>query len=106
MTGYVGFSDDVSEQSGNYIALHCASDDPDAVLTVEFTDGSFGPATLTDDGLVVLRFPSQIPALRLTNVTTGDSRDFDLTHVVREEAGDASSDVVGVGQADFMTINS
>lgn len=55
VTGYTGFSGDVSEQSGNYIALHCESAGADKI-TVELINGTVGhPVELDDDGLIVIR---------------------------------------------------
>lgn len=56
VTDYTGFSGDVSEQSGNYLALHFASTIPNAVITVELVNGTLGrPVTLDEDGIIVIR---------------------------------------------------
>lgn len=55
VTGYTGFSGDPAEQSGNYLALLCESDEADAI-TVELVGGNVGhPVTLDSDGLIVIR---------------------------------------------------
>ena len=48
VTDYTGFSGDVAEQSGNYLALHITSDVPGATIQVNGT-------TLDEDGLHVTR---------------------------------------------------
>ena len=67
VTGYTGFSGDVSLQSGNYLALHYASDEDVDSITVELLGGSSGPVTLDDDGLHVLRITD--PASQSIKVT-------------------------------------
>lgn len=54
VTGYTGFSGDVSEQSGNYLALHF--DAPGASkITVEVINGHHGPSELDDDRICIFR---------------------------------------------------
>lgn len=49
--GFVG-----DESEGNFIALHCEVPGvDDATITVEVVNGYHGPATLDDDGLIVVR---------------------------------------------------
>lgn len=56
VTGYTGFSGDASQQEGNYLALHFASDVEDATIAVELVGGDVGhPVTLDTDGIIVLR---------------------------------------------------
>ena len=44
------------EDSGNYLALHCAvPGEDDVTITVEVVGGTHGPSTLDDDGLIVCR---------------------------------------------------
>lgn len=52
---YTGFSSNVPEQSGNYLALKIALNPSSAVTTVEVVNGTSGPKTLDSDGTVVLR---------------------------------------------------
>ena len=54
VTGYTGFSGDVSEQSGNYLAIKCEAIADS--ITVELVGGTLGhPVTLDSDGMIVLR---------------------------------------------------
>ena len=54
VTGYTGFSGDVTEQSGNYIALKFVADADS--ITVELVNGTLGhPVTLDEDGMIVIR---------------------------------------------------
>lgn len=56
VTGYTGFSGDVSEQSGNYLALRIDTDDNVDSITVELIGGTVGhPVTLDSDRLIVIR---------------------------------------------------
>lgn len=56
VTGYTGFSGDVSEQSGNYLVLHIDTKEPVDSITVELLNGSLGHAvTLDSDRLIVIR---------------------------------------------------
>lgn len=50
---YTGFSSKVEEQSGNYLVLHCESDEG-ATITVEVVGGTSGPVTLDPDGIIIL----------------------------------------------------
>ena len=56
VTGYTGFSGDPNEQEGNYLVLHCESDDADSI-TVELVGGvsGRGEVTLDADGLIIVR---------------------------------------------------
>lgn len=54
VTDYTEFSSEVSEQSGNYLALKIATDPEDATTTVELVGGTKGPVTLDDDCNIVL----------------------------------------------------
>lgn len=54
VTDYTEFSSEVSEQSGNYLALKIATDPEDATTTVELVGGTKGPVTLDDDRNIVL----------------------------------------------------
>lgn len=56
MTGYTDFSGDVTQQSGNYLTIHCASEPTADSITVELVNGTVGhPITLESDGLIVIR---------------------------------------------------
>ena len=55
VTGYTGFSGDVAEQSGNYLALKVTAVDG-CTITVELINGTVGhPVTLDADGMIVIR---------------------------------------------------
>lgn len=57
VTGYTGFSGDVSEQSGNYLVLHFeVEDEPTAVIKCKLTKGK-NPnfVTLDSDGILIVR---------------------------------------------------
>ena len=55
VTGYTGFSGNVSEQSGHYLALKFTADE-DAVVAVELVGGTVGhPVTLDPDMNIVIR---------------------------------------------------
>lgn len=59
VSGYTGFSGDVSEQSGHYLALYCTATNADSI-TVELENGSLGhPVTLDNDGLIVMRITNK-----------------------------------------------
>lgn len=56
VTGYTGFSSDVAEQSGNYLALHCDGIPSADTVTFEVVGGTVGhPVTLDSDRLIVVR---------------------------------------------------
>ena len=52
--GYVDFSSNVSEQSGNYLALKIEAEPAEAETVVELVGGTKGPVTLVDDMNIVL----------------------------------------------------
>ena len=59
VTGYTGFSGDVSEQSGNYLALKVTAVSG-ATITVELINGTLGhPVTLDEDGMIVIRIANK-----------------------------------------------
>lgn len=60
VTEYTGFSSNVEEQSGNYLAIKVEADAD--TITVELVGGTVGhPVTLDSDGMIVIR---------ITNTTT------------------------------------
>lgn len=60
VTGYTGFSGDVSEQSGNYLAFHVGTNIAADQITVELVNGTVGhPVTLDIDGLAVFRISNK-----------------------------------------------
>lgn len=61
VTGYTGFSGDPTEQSGNYLALHCESSETVDSVSVELIGGTVGhPVTLDEDGIAILRISDKI----------------------------------------------
>lgn len=55
VSDYTGFSSDVSEQNGNYLAIKVIAVE-DAIITVELINGTLGhPVTLDSDGMIVLK---------------------------------------------------
>lgn len=87
MTGYTGFSGDETEQSGNYLALHCASESG-AAITVEVDGGHHGPATLDEDGIIIMRLEDPHQGVKVSASLSGAtaSRYFTLHDLVFEEA--------------------
>ena len=60
VTDYTGFSGDVSEQSGNYLALHIDTNEPADSITVELVNGTLGhPVTLDSDRLIIIRITNK-----------------------------------------------
>lgn len=60
VTDYTGFSGDVSEQSGNYLALHIDTNEPVDSITVELVNGASGhPVTLDSDRLIIIRITNK-----------------------------------------------
>lgn len=86
---YTGFSDEVTEQSGNYIALQALSDDDGAEITVEFVGSDQPSKTLDSDGILIARITDSITALRFTAAVAGKSsnvKTYDITGLTLEEA--------------------
>ena len=54
VNGYVDFSSNVSEQSGNYLALKIEAEPAESETVVELLGGTKGPVTLDDDMNIVL----------------------------------------------------
>lgn len=74
VTGYTGFSGKTEEQSGNYIAIHCATI-PDAdSITVELVNGTVGhPITLDSDGIIIIRITNKdAQSIRVVATKGGD----------------------------------
>lgn len=66
VTGYTGYSGDVELQSGNYLALHFATD-AGTTTTVELIGGTTGPSTLDSDGLCVFRLANKQQKIRVVS---------------------------------------
>lgn len=69
---YTGFSGDVSEQSGNYIAI-VAESVAGATITAELIGGIHGPVTLDSDGILIARITDSVTAIKLTSTKGTDS---------------------------------
>ena len=86
VTGYTGFSGDVSEQSGNYLALKLTTGITGASIKIKY--GNKAEKTMDDDGLLVLRVASLTNKLRV-RVVEGDTvysvTTFDLSGLTLEE---------------------
>lgn len=54
VNGYVDFSSNTSEQSGNYLALKIEAEPAEAETVVELVGGTKGPVALDDDMNIVL----------------------------------------------------
>lgn len=70
VTGYTGFSGDASEQSGNYLALHCTAADG-VTITAQVIGGDHGEATLDEDGLIIFRIKNNTQKVRITAKKAG-----------------------------------
>ena len=73
VTDYTGFSGDVSEQSGNYLALHAASAVPGAVITAEVIGGSGRVVTLDSDGILIARLTENATGVKFTASLPGSA---------------------------------
>lgn len=90
VSGYTGFSSKTSEQSGNYLAIHCTVPSAnDATITVE-VNGTAGERTLEADGLIVLRIADKTTqSIRVKAKKTGlntVTKTFTLTGLTLESA--------------------
>ena len=71
--GYVDFSSNVSEQSGNYLALKIEAEPAEAETVVELVGGTKGPVTLDDDMNIVLLIKNK--DTQSVKVTVNDGED-------------------------------
>lgn len=87
VTNYTEFSGNVSEQTGNYLALKVDATPEDAVTTVEVIGGTKGPVTLDSDMNIVLLIKNK-DTQKVKVTTTKDlkstSKTYDLTGLVLE----------------------
>ena len=88
VTGYTGFSGEEEPQSGHYLVVHCdTGEDAADSISVMLINGDYGPATLDEDGIAILRIRDK-DAQALNVVATKDghvaSRIFDLSGLVME----------------------
>ena len=90
VTGYTGFSGEEELQSGHYLVVHCdTGEDAADSITVQLINGDFGPATLDEDGIAILRIKDKdAQALNVTAYKDGRaaSRIFSLSGLVLEPA--------------------
>lgn len=89
VTGYTGFSGDVSEQSGNYLALHAACSGADSITVKWGANGT--EKTLDADGLMVLRITNKdTQVLYVTAKKSGEPdyvKAYSLAGLTLEAAG-------------------
>lgn len=88
VTGYTGFSSTVSEQSGNYLVLHCVDAEADSI-TVEVVGGTSGPVTLDEDGIIIDRIASTEQSIRVVSTKDGVEtvKTFSLTGLTLKQEG-------------------
>lgn len=90
VTGYTGFSGDESLQSGHYLVVHCDTGEVDAdSIKVQLINGDYGPATLDEDGIAILRIKDKdAQALNVIAYKDGRAvfRIFSLKGLVMEPA--------------------
>ena len=70
VTGYTGFSGDPEEQEGNYLALHFEDDDATSI-SVKVIGSDYGPVTLDEDGLLVVRIRDVATGIDVWTVKDG-----------------------------------
>lgn len=81
--GYAG-----DEASGNYLVIHCASDDADTV-TVEVVGGNHGERTLDSDGIVICRIANTAQKIRVKaykDGVVGNVATYSLTGLVLQDS--------------------
>lgn len=66
VTNYTGFSEDPTEQQGNYIALHINTDVEGATIVAELIGDSRGPVTLDSDRTLIARIKSKGQKIKVT----------------------------------------
>lgn len=72
--GYVDFSSNVSEQSGNYLALKIEAEPAEAETVVELVGGTKGPVALDDDMNIVLLIKNKdTQSIKVTTTHNGES---------------------------------
>lgn len=90
VTGYTGFSGNVEEQSGNYIALKLTGVPEGAVVKYQRVDSGLDPVTLDSDLNIVIRVKEDAhnAIYRFTTTYEGHDTvtDIDLSHLTYEEA--------------------
>ena len=73
VTGYTGFSGDVAEQSGNYLALHFEVPDVSGVTISAVLVGGVHPESklLDADGILLVRIQNTSEKIRITATKSG-----------------------------------
>ena len=72
--GYVDFSSNVSEQSGNYLALKIEAEPAEAETVVELVGGTKGPVTLDEDMNIVLLIKNKdTQSIKVTTIHNEES---------------------------------
>ena len=66
VTGYTGFSGESELQSGNYLALHITTNDG-ADISVELIGGMYGPVTLDEDGIIILKISNKEQRVKIVS---------------------------------------
>ena len=87
VTGYTGFSSNVSEQSGNYLALKVDANSDDAVISVELVGGTKGPVVLDEDRNIVLLIKdkdTQSIKVEVEDSDVTETKTYDLSGLVLE----------------------
>lgn len=85
--GYVDFSSNTSEQSGNYLALKIEVEPAEAKTVVELVGGTKGPVTLDDDMNIVLLIKNKdTQSIKVTTTHNKESitKTYDLSKLVLE----------------------
>lgn len=84
---YTGFSGDVTEQKGNYLALKFECEGADSIVC-ELVGGKHGPVTLDEDGILITRVSSNTQSIRVTANATGYesvTRTYSLTGIILDK---------------------
>ena len=87
INGYVGFSSNVSEQSGNYLALKIDAEPVEAKTVVELVGGTKGPITLDEDRNIVLLIKNkdtQSIKVTVNNEDNSSTKTYKLTGLTLE----------------------
>lgn len=87
VTGYTGFSGDVSEQSGNYLALHITSSVEGCTFTAQLNPAR-DPVTLDPDGIIIFRIgenSGRTATFTASKNGTTATYKYDLSQLVLEE---------------------
>ena len=74
VNGYVDFSSNTSEQSGNYLALKIEAEPAEAETVGELVGGTKGPVALDDDMNIVLLIKNKdTQSIKVTTTHNGES---------------------------------